>query len=81
MHSPDGPYLVRIIESVSKLVPFMALRQALKIGNAATMMNAMIRLVLTKLSVTSLTNWIGLSNFADEGYNLVQSYVPVCLDA
>ena len=81
VHSPDGPNLVRIIENVSKLVPFMALRQALKIGNAATMMNAMIRLVLTKLSVTSLTNWMGLSNFADEGFNLVQSYVPMFLDA
>lgn len=79
VHSPDGPYLARVIENVNKLVPYMAVRQALKVGNAATMINTMVRLVLAKLSVTSLTNWIGLSNSANEGMNLLQQYVLTCL--
>jgi hypothetical protein len=79
VHSPDGPYLARILENVHKLVPYMALRQALRIGNAATMINAVVRIVLAKLSVTSLTNWIGISNSADEGMNLLQQYVPMCV--
>lgn len=72
VHSPDGPYLSRVIENVNKLVPYMAIRQALKVGNAATMISTMVKLVLTKLSVTSLTNWIGWSNSANEGMNLLQ---------
>jgi hypothetical protein len=79
VHSPDGPYLARVVENVHKLVPYMALRQTLRIGNAATMINAVVRLVLTKISVTSLTNWIGISNSIDEGMNLLQQYVPMCL--
>lgn len=78
VHSPNGPNLARVIENVHKLVPYMALRQALRIGNAATMINAVVRLVLAKLSVTSLTNWIGMSNSADEGMNLLQQYVLAC---
>lgn len=77
VHSPDGPYLARVLENVHKLIPYMTLRQALRIGNAATMVNAVVRLVLAKISVTSLTNWIGISNSADEGMNLLQQYVPM----
>lgn len=78
IHSPDGPYLARVVENVNKLVPYLAMRQALKVGNAATMINTMVKLVLAKLSVTSLTNWIGLSNSANEGMNLLQQYVLTC---
>ena len=78
VHSPDAPYLARILENVHKLVPYMALRQALRIGNAATMINAVVMIVLAKISVTSLTNWMGISNSVDEGMNLLQQYVPIC---
>lgn len=42
------------------------------------MINGMVRLVLAKFSVGTLTNWVGLSKNADEGQNLLQSYVS-CL--
>lgn len=70
--SPEGPTLLRMIENVHRLIPYMAIRQTLKIGNVATMINAMIRVILAKVSVGSVTNWIGLSSGADEGMNLLQ---------
>lgn len=36
------------------------------------MLNAMMRLMLAKLSVGSVTNFFGLSSGADEGMNLLQ---------
>jgi hypothetical protein len=58
---PDGQYLLKLIENVNKLVPYMAIRQILRVGNAATMINGMLKIFLAKLSVTSVTNWAGLS--------------------
>ena len=71
--SPDGPYLQRLITNCNRLIPYTLARQALRIGNAATMISAMTRLVLAKMSVSMLTNWIGLSKGADEGMNLLQT--------
>lgn len=79
MLSPDGQYLLRLLSNVNKLVPYMAIRQTLRVGNAATMINGMMKLILTKLSVTAFTNWMGLSNSKDEGVNLLQqSVLPKC---
>jgi len=77
VHSPDGPYIARVLENVHNLIPYMALRQAFRIGNAATMVNAVVKLVLAKISVTSFTNWMGISNSVDEGMNLLQQYVAM----
>lgn len=70
--SPEGPTLIRMIDSVHKLLPYTVVRQTLKIGNVATMISGMMRVVLAKVSVASVTNWIGLSSGADEGMNLMQ---------
>jgi hypothetical protein len=70
--SPDGQYILRVIENVHRLVPYSIARQTLRVGNAATMINGMVRLFLTKLSVTAITNWLGLSNSANDGMNLLQ---------
>lgn len=70
--SPEGPTLLRMIQSVHGLIPYMAVRQALKIGNVATMISAVMRVVLAKASVGTMTNWIGLTSGADEGQNLLQ---------
>lgn len=70
--SPDGQYLLRLLSNVNKLIPYMAIKQTLRVGNAATMINGMLKLVLTKLSVSAFTNWIGLSKHADDGMNLMQ---------
>jgi hypothetical protein len=70
--SPDGPYLARITENINKLVPYGLIRQTLRVGNAATMINGMLKLLLTKISVNSITSWIGLSTPSDAGMNLLQ---------
>lgn len=48
------------------------MRQTLRIGNVATMLNGMVRLMLAKVSMGSVTNFLGLSTGADEGMNLLQ---------
>lgn len=64
-----------MLESVHNLIPYMLVRQTLKVGNVATMLSGVMRIVLAKASVASVTNWIGLSSGADEGMNLLQQYV------
>lgn len=70
--SPDGQYITRVIANVHTLIPYTIIGQTLRVGNAATMINAMVRLVLAKISVTGLTNWIGLTNSMNDGMNLLQ---------
>lgn len=64
-----------MIENVHRLIPYVVVRQTLKIGNVATMISAMLRVALAKVSVGSVTNWIGWSIGADEGMNLLQQSV------
>lgn len=71
--SPKGPALLALLESTHKLVPYGIVRQTLRVGNAATMINGMIRVVLAKASVATVTNWLGISQEADEGMNLLQT--------
>lgn len=71
--SPKGPSLLSLLESAHKLVPYMLVRQTLRVGNAATMINAMVKIVLAKASVATVTNWLGVSSGADEGMNLMQT--------
>jgi hypothetical protein len=70
--SPKGQYLLKLLGNVNKLVPYAIIRQTLKIGNVATMINAMVRVILAKLSVTSVTNWLGITQNEDRGLNLMQ---------
>jgi len=72
IEAPDAVYAQMLLNNILKLVPWTVLRQSLRIGNAASMINAVTRLFLTKLSVTSITNWLGLSNNPDDGMNLLQ---------
>lgn len=77
--SSEGQYLLKLIDSVQKLIPFSMVRQTLRIGNAATMLNGMIRVFLAKMGVGAVTNWFGLTSGADDGMNLLQRYVtPSC---
>ena len=55
--SPKGQYLLKLVDHASKLVPWMMIRQTLKIGNVASMINAMMKVFLAKMSVASVTNW------------------------
>ena len=38
--SPKGQYLLNLLGNVNKLVPYMLIRQTLKIGNVASMISA-----------------------------------------
>lgn len=73
--SPEGQYLLKLIENVFKLIPFSMIRQTLRIGNAATMINGMMRIFLAKMSMGAMTNWMGLTTGAEDGTNLLQRYV------
>nr|POF15164.1 uncharacterized protein CFP56_42052 [Quercus suber] len=77
--SPEGPTLLRMMENVHSLLPYAIVRQTLKIGNVASMIGAMMRVILAKVSVASVTNWIGLSSGADEGMNLMQQIISQVL--
>lgn len=70
--SPKGQYILKLVDNANKLIPYMAIRQTLRIGNIATMMSGLVKLILTKMSVASLTNWIGLTATEDDGMNLLQ---------
>ena len=70
--SPKGQYLLMLIDRANKLVPYVVIKQTLKIGNVASMINAMMKVVLAKMSVASVTNWMGWTQTADEGMNLMQ---------
>jgi len=78
--SPEGPTIVRMAEGVHRLIPYAIVRQTLKIGNVATMLSAMMRVILAKVSVASVTNWIGLSSGANEGMNLMQQIMNQVLN-
>jgi Domain of unknown function in PX-proteins (DUF3818) len=73
--SSKGPALLSLLENAHKLVPYIIMRQTLKVGNAATMISGMVKLVLAKASVGAVTNWLGLSSGSDEGMNLMQTWV------
>ena len=72
---------MRVIESVHKMLPYTIIRQTLKVGNVATMISGMMRVILAKASVSSMTNWMGLTSGADEGMNLLQQCVYYCFDS
>lgn len=64
--------MLKLVANANRLVPYLVIRQTLKIGNVASMISAMMRVVLAKMSVTSVTNWIGLTKGEDDGMNLMQ---------
>ncbi|KAE9364019.1 hypothetical protein N431DRAFT_497739 [Stipitochalara longipes BDJ] len=67
--SPDGQYLLKLLENVNKLIPYVAIRQILRIGN----------LLLAKMSVGSNTKWVGMRKNADPPMNLLQRIISTVL--
>jgi DNA integrity scanning protein DisA with diadenylate cyclase activity len=72
VEGPNATYVQNLVSKILRLVPWVLLRQSLRIGNVASMINAVMALFLTKLSITSFTNWMGISNAQDEGMNMLQ---------
>ncbi|KAI0477034.1 hypothetical protein F4859DRAFT_71747 [Xylaria cf. heliscus] len=78
--STEGPYLLKLIENIHKLVPYTVISQTLRVGNAASMINAMSRLFLSKVSIGAISNWIGLTSKAADGMNLMQRILSLVLE-
>ncbi|KAI0458306.1 hypothetical protein F5B21DRAFT_22530 [Xylaria acuta] len=78
--SAEGPYLLKLIENIHKLIPYTVIGQTLRVGNAASMINAMSRLFLSKVSMGAISNWIGLTSNAADGMNLMQRILSLVLE-
>ncbi|KAI1479549.1 PX-associated-domain-containing protein [Daldinia eschscholtzii] len=78
--SAEGPYLLKLINNIHGLIPYSVIGQTLRVGNAGTMINAMVRLFLAKVSVGAISNWLGLTQNASDGMNLLQRIITLVLD-
>ncbi|KAI5457781.1 hypothetical protein BGZ63DRAFT_407843 [Mariannaea sp. PMI_226] len=79
VQSAEGQYLLKLLENIHNLIPYKMIKQTLRLGNATVMINAMLRILLAKMSVTSITNWVGLTANADDGMNLLQRIISMVL--
>ncbi|KAL8366945.1 hypothetical protein RB595_009138 [Gaeumannomyces hyphopodioides] len=77
--SPEGQYLVNMIENLHKLLPYSMIRQTLRLANAATVVSGLVKLLLGKLSMGSVSNWLGVTTDADDGLTLLQRIVSMIL--
>ncbi|TLD04686.1 uncharacterized protein PgNI_09353 [Pyricularia grisea] len=77
--SSEGPYILKLLDNMNKMLPWMMIKQTLRIGNAATMLNGLTKLLLSKLSIGSVSNWIGVTTDADDGMNLMQRIISMTL--
>lgn len=77
--TPDGPYLLKLIENTHKLLPYKMVRHTLRVTNAATVINGMTKLFLSKLSVGSVSNWLGITQNAEDGVNLFQRIISLVI--
>ncbi|KAH9211500.1 PX-associated-domain-containing protein [Leptodontidium sp. 2 PMI_412] len=73
--TPEGQTMLTMMKQANALVPYTAIRQTLKIGNVATMINAMMKLILTKMTLNSVTTFLGITNASDAGWNLLQTII------
>ncbi|KAK0615603.1 hypothetical protein B0T17DRAFT_644607 [Bombardia bombarda] len=77
--SPEGSYLLKLAENVHNLIPYTIIKSTLRVGNAATMLNGILRLLLAKMSVGAISNWFGLTQNANDGMNLMQRIISIVL--
>ncbi|RDW57458.1 hypothetical protein BP6252_13796 [Coleophoma cylindrospora] len=78
--SPDGKYLYEMMTMFHKLTPYVAVKQVLRVSNAATLMTGMMKLLLTKMSLTAMTNYVGLSHSEYNGQNLLQRIISTVVE-
>ena len=74
--SPRGQSIVPLLTKAHSLAPYFMIRQTLKVGNAASMLNAMVKLILAKMNMSTVTSWFG-GQPSDSGMNLMQQYVNI----
>ena len=68
--------MVSLLNRLHRLTPYFLVKQTLKIGNAASMLNGMTQLVLAKMNLSTLTSWFG-GQTSDSGMNLLQQWVTL----
>lgn len=73
--TPEGQTMLTMVKQANALVPYTAIRSTLRIGNAATMINGMVRILLTKMTLNSVTSFFGITNSSDAGWNLLQTII------
>lgn len=66
--------MLSLLNRVHRLMPYFLVKQTLKVGNAASMLNAMVQLLLAKMNLSTLTSWFGAQP-SDSGMNLLQQHV------
>ena len=74
--SPRGQSILPLLTKAHNLAPYFMIRQTLKVGNAASMLNGMVKLILAKMNMSTITSWFG-GQPSDSGMNLMQQYVRV----
>ena len=72
--SPRGQSILPLLTKAHNLAPYFMIRQTLKFGNAASMLNGMVKLLLAKMNMSTVTSWFG-GQPSDSGMNLMQQYV------
>lgn len=72
--SPRGQSILPLLTKAHNLAPYFMIRQTLKLGNAASMLNGMVKLILAKMNISTVTSWFG-GQPSDSGMNLMQQYV------
>ena len=72
--SPRGQSILPLLTRAHHLAPYFMVRQTLKVGNAASMLNGMVKLILAKMNMSTVTSWFG-GQPSDSGMNLMQQYV------
>ncbi|KJZ72240.1 hypothetical protein HIM_08382 [Hirsutella minnesotensis 3608] len=78
----DGPFLVKMLDNVQTMIPWKLVKQTLRVSNAGNMINSMLKIVLTKLSVSNLlkSDKDKVGDGSDEkGQNLVQKIISFAL--
>ena len=71
MVSPRGQSLLPLLIRAKNSVPWFAIRQTLRVGNAATMLNGMVTIILAKMNLSTMTQFFGAEK-SDKGMNLLQ---------
>ena len=74
--SPRGQSIIPLLSKAHNLAPYFMMRQTLKVGNAASMLNGMVKLILAKMNLSTVTSWFG-GQPSDSGMNLMQQYVKI----
>ncbi|KAL8946749.1 MAG: hypothetical protein Q9222_006896 [Ikaeria aurantiellina] len=78
--SPRGQSMISLLNRVHRLMPYFLIKQTLKVGNAASMLNGMVQLLLAKMNLSTITSWFG-GQASDSGMNLLQQIISQVLNA